>query len=309
MVQQRANSWHPGRNQPSGSARTAEEPSGGHAKVGKASFDHIYNEPDPRPYFQTLEKVGYEIPAHGQGMFSMLVAKLRQRTGRQDMTVLDLCCSYGVNAALLNHELSLEMLYQRYGSEELATLSSEELADADASFYAQRRRESPVRALGVDTAGRAVAYAQRAGLLASGSDENLEISDPSPALARELAHVDMITVTGGVGYISEHTFARTIDRTETTPWVAAFCLRWVSYDPIAKVLGRYGLVTEKLVRTFPQRRFADEGERAYVLGELARIGVDPTDKEAEGCYHANFYLSRSAAEVRDEPLEELDALV
>ncbi len=308
MAQQSTNSWHPLGEQSSVGGANGDDPSGRHAKVGKASFDHIYNQPDPRPYFQTLEKFGYEIPAHGQGMFSMLVAKRRQHTGRK-LSVLDLCCSYGINAALLNHELTLDELYQRYRSDELASLSSEELAAADTAFYAEHRRESPVRVVGIDTAGRAVAYARRAGLLEAGSDENLELGDPSADLSRELSDVGLITVTGGVGYISERTFARVIGRMRSAPWVASFCLRWVSYDPVAKVLEQYGLVTEKLARTFPQRRFADDGERAYVLGELARMGLDTTDKEEGGSYHADFYLSRTAAEVRAEPLAELDALV
>lgn len=277
----------------------------GHAKNGKARFDHIYNQPDPRPYFQTLEPFCYEIPAHGQAMFRVLVAKLLEEKSQEDLAVLDLCCSYGVNAALLNHDLELDDLYERYRSPELAALSSQELADADAEFYARRRR-APVRMVGIDTADQAVTYAARAGLLADGSHENLEIGDPSEGLRRCLAGVDLITVTGGIGYISEHTFDRVLQVTEGTPWVASFVLRWVPYAPIAAVLEKHGLVTETLVtRTFPQRRFTDEAERAYVLDELDRIGIDPTGREAEGQYHANFHLSRPAAHVRALPLEEL----
>lgn len=302
-VQQRSGDRHSHEDQ-------TELTENGHAKNGKARFDHVYDEPDPRPYFQTLEQFEYEIPAHGQTMFGLLVRRLREETGCSDVTTLDLCCSYGVNAALLNHDLSLSDLYQRYGSPEVADLSSEELADSDTEFYAACRVESPVRVLGVDTAGRAVGYALRAGLLSGGSDENLEIAEPSEALSRQLAGVDLITVTGGIGYISERTFARALDRATGTPWVASFALRWVPYEPITAVLGKYGLVTEQLsTHTFPQRRFADEEERAYVLGELRRMGVDTTNKEDEGRYHANFYLSRPAPQARAAPLEELAAAV
>jgi hypothetical protein len=283
------------------------ETENGHAKDGKASFDHIYNQPDPRPYYQTLEQFGYEIPAHGQAMFSVLLAKLLEEKRPEDLAVLDLCCSYGVNAALLNHDLDLGDLYERYGSPELAGLSSEELADDDAEFYAKRRR-APLRTLGIDTADQAVGYAARAGLLADGSHENLEMAAPSEELSRCLAGVGLITVTGGIGYISQHTFDRVLQGAGGLPWVASFVLRWVSYDPIAAVLDKHGLVTEILAtRTFPQRRFTDEAERAYVLDELARIGIDPAGKESEGQYHADFYLSRPAAHVQAVPLEELVA--
>ncbi|MDQ3679532.1 MAG: hypothetical protein M3378_03115 [Actinomycetota bacterium] len=300
MVQQEMTTRHHDGSR--GVANTAN----GHAKGGKARFDHIYNEPDPRPYFQTLEQFGYEIPAHGQSMFSLLVGELREETGSEDLTVLDLCCSYGVNAALLNHRVTLDSLYERYRSPEVASLTSQDLADADAEFFRQLRRPSLLRVVGIDTADQAVAYAAQAGLLAKGSHENLENEDPSEGLNRHLAGVGLITVTGGIGYISEKTFARVLDSAGATPWVACFVLRWVSYEPFAAVLGSYGLVTEKLSnRTFRQRRFTDESERDYVLDELARIGIDPTAKEAEGHYHADFYLSRPAAHARSRPLKEL----
>jgi len=278
----------------------------GHAKNGKARFDHIYNQPDPRPYFQTLEQFGYEIPGHGQAMFTALVARLREQMGHEALTVLDLCCSYGVNAALLNHELTLDSLYERYRSPALAGLSSEELAAADADFYPRRRRESPVRVVGIDTADKAVGYASRAGLLAGASHENLEQSGPSEGLRKHLAGVGLITVTGGIGYISERTFESVLSVTGGTPWVAAFALRWVSFEPIAAVLAEHGLVTEHLTtRTFVQRRFTGEAERAYVLDELARLGIDASGKEEEGNYHADLYLARPAGQARALPLEDL----
>ncbi|MDQ3574509.1 MAG: hypothetical protein M3404_06240, partial [Actinomycetota bacterium] len=137
-------------------SRSIANTENGHAKGGKARFDHIYNQPDPRPYFRTLEQFGYEIPAHGQSMFSLLVGKIMEETGSEDLTVLDLCCSYGVNAALLNHEISLESLYERYRSPEAASLTSQELADADAVFFRQLRRPSLLRVVGIDTADQAV---------------------------------------------------------------------------------------------------------------------------------------------------------
>lgn len=282
----------------------------GHAKDGKARFDHVYNEPDPRPYFQTLEQYGYEIPAHGQTIFSVLLDRIRKERGLDDVTVLDLCCSYGVNAALLNHDVTLDQLYERYRSPELMGLSSHEVAASDAAFFGARRRAPAVRVVGIDTADRAVTYAVQAGLLAGGSSENLETAEPSEGLTRHLSGVDLITVTGGIGYISERTFARVLDRTTSAPWVASFALRWVCYEPIAAVLATYGLVTEKMMtRTFPQRTFAGGEERDYVLGELERMGIDPTDKEAEGRYHAEFYLSRPALQARSPSVEDLIAAV
>jgi hypothetical protein len=211
--------------------------------------------------------------------------------------VLDLCCSYGVNAALLNHHLTLNSLYDRYCSPELAALATDELITADRAFYGERRQEFPVPVLGIDIAEQAVVYAQKVGLHWAGSSENLETQERSGLLSHLLTQVNLITVTGGIGYITERTFDRVLQHAANTAncWVAAFALRWVNYKRIAKTFAHYGLTTEKLPgRTFRQRRFASDDERHYVLHELAGLGIDPTGKEADGWYHANFYLSYPA---------------
>jgi hypothetical protein len=267
-----------------------------HVRGGKAQFAHVYNQADPRGYFQALRNLEYQAPAHGQRVFAGLVQRWREHFNQDEVVMLDLCCSYGINAALLNHDLTLDALYARYCSTELATLSSDELVAADRVFYRDHRRSHSVRVMGIDVAERAVAYAERSGLQWAGSSENLELADPSAALARLLTGVNLITVTGGVGYITERTFDRVLKHASKNGcWVAVFALRWVRYQHIADVLTRYGLVTEQLSgHTFRQRRFADETERNYVLGELESIGIDPAGKETEGWYHSNLYLSRPA---------------
>jgi hypothetical protein len=272
-----------------------------HVRGGKAQFGHVYNQADPRGYFQALRGLEYQAPAHGQRVFAGLVHRWREHFERDKLVMLDLCCSYGINGALLNHDLTLDALYARYCSAELAALSSDELVVADRAFYRDHRRCRPVQVVGIDVAEQAVAYAERSGLLWAGSSENLELEDPSAALARRLTGVDLITVTGGVGYITERTFDRVLRyaSADNGCWVAVFALRWVAYRRIAKVLAHYGLVTEQLSgHTFRQRRFAGDTERDYVLGELESRGIDPTGKETEGWYHSNFYLSRPAKHQR-----------
>ena len=68
--------------------------------------------------------------------------------------MLDLCCSYGINAALLNHDHTLDALYARYCSTELAALSSDELVVADRAFYREHRHSHPVQVVGIDVAKR-----------------------------------------------------------------------------------------------------------------------------------------------------------
>ncbi|MGC0420147.1 hypothetical protein [Embleya sp. AB8] len=278
-----------------------------HTDWGKADFGAIYDRPDPRPYFATLGRLDYQVPHHGQAVFRALAAALgRLHPERTPPTVVDLCCSYGINAALLNHRVSLADLYARYTSPHLAALSARHLAADDRAFFTDRRRPEPARVTGIDTAARATAYAHTTGLLEHAFAENLEVTEPSPALRLALAGADLITVTGGVGYIFTATFTRLLACTPRPPWVAAFVLRTVPYRPVADLMARSGLVTEKLhARSFRQRRFTGSAERRATFAALAANGLHPAGKEADGYYHTDLYLSRPAADVAALPLAHL----
>jgi hypothetical protein len=285
-----------------------------HQKSGKANFEVIYDLEDPREYFNVLGEFDYCIPQHGQHVFGALAEAWRNGDKSRRLRIVDVCCSYGVNAALLKHKITIDDLYARYRSRELADLSHEELAESDAEFYGKRRREPAPEVIGVDVARNAVSYGVRSRLLDAGFAENLEENEPTEALGRAVAGTDLLTVTGGIGYISGLTFERLIERMMDgpegrVPWIASFALRWVSYEDISEVLSKYGLVTEKLEgHTFTQRRFTNETEREYVLEELAKMDVDTTGKEDTGWYHANFYLSRPVDEA-EIPAEVLLAPV
>jgi hypothetical protein len=187
-------------------------------------------------------------------------------------------------------------------------------AAADAAFYGERMREAAPEVVGVDVVPNAISYGVRSGVIDAGFAENLEENEPTEALRRAVSGSDLLTVTGGVRYISERTFGRLLDCMSDgpegrIPWVAVFALRWVSYEEVSNVLSGYGLVTEKLSgHTFTQRRFADDTEREYVLEKLAKRGVDTAGKEEEGWHHTDFYLSRPADET-EIPLEKLLAPV
>lgn len=272
---------------------------------GKAAFDDIYDQPDPRAYFERLGRYGYEIPQHGKTVFRQVLDVLPV----ENPTVVDLCCSYGVNAALLKHRLELSDLYDHYRSETVADLSSEELAEQDRELYSSVRLPTAPTVVGLDSSAPAIDYALGVGLLDHGASENLEARHPSPGLAATLADTDLITVTGGIGYVTEVTFDRLVSCVPADgeqPWVASLCLRTVPFDPIAECLQSHGLVTEHLEDvTFPQRRFASTEERESALAALARRGISPEGLEEEGSYYVDVYLSRPPEDVAEYPITEI----
>ncbi|WP_344427642.1 hypothetical protein [Amycolatopsis minnesotensis] len=209
------------------------------------------------------------------------------------MTVVDLCCSYGINAALLNHRLTFEDLHAHYTAPEVTELETAELVEYDKDFYAARRRADAVPVIGVDIAAPAIDYALAAGLLDAGFAENLETGAASEGLLRAVRTASLITVTGGASFLGPRTFHQLLRASSTLPWVAAFVLRTGSYQPIATTLAEHGLTTSAdTERTFVQRRFTDADEQRYAIAAVTAAGADPAGKEAEGSYHTALYLSQ-----------------
>lgn len=280
----------------------AETPRGG--MLAKASFDAVYNLPDPRAYFRVLEPLDYKVPQFAQPVFRRCIRVLRLLRRRDDITVLDLCCGYGVNAALVNHHLTLRDLYRHYGHPEFTALGAAEMFRVDRRFYAGRRRLRPVRMLGIDVADRALAYAEGLGLLDTGFAANLEEEKPPDPLARLLARVDLVTVTGGLSYIGARTFAHLLDAMpeDRRPWIAFFPLRTTDVGGLIETFRDAGLTTERWRRLIPQRSFRNASEREQALEQVRAAGFDPAGKEERGYYYAAFHLARPESDAIRVPL-------
>lgn len=261
--------------------------------MAKADFSSIYTAPDPRPYYATLSELDYQIPDHAGRVFSPLASHLADERGVDAVKIADLCSSYGINAAVIKHRLSFSELAEHYTSDKVTNLDHDELVELDREWYAANPGPLDISVVGFDISQPAIEYARDVGLHDADSSDNLEIDDPSPEAAAELAHVDLVTVTGGIGYITDATIGRVLEATPDDTWLAAFSLRWIDFEPVAAEAERHGLVTERWdAETFPQRRFTDDAERQHALDELARLGEHVTPGEANGYHEAALYVMR-----------------
>lgn len=271
----------------------------------KANMDHIYDQRDPRAYFRELRKLDYTIPGLAKPIFQKLISHLRHRP-MDTVHVLDLGCSYGVNAALLKYDLSMSELYEHWGNKALIEATSEEVVAHDRHFFGNLDEPGDIEVIGLDLAESAIAFAAETGLLDEGLVVNLE-TDTLPESANEcLATVDLVMSTGCIGYVTEKSFDRLLPAVTQgqAPWMANFVLRLFPFDAIEETLNDWGYVTEKLEgRTFVQRQFISADEQEQVLEQLCERGIDPTGQEAEGNLLAQFYLSRPANEVAGIPIE------
>lgn len=278
--------------------------------INEAKFDmgSIYDRPDPRAYFSTLQELDYAIPAKAKPLFQKLISRLRCQRGQEEVCVLDLGCSYGVNAALLKHDLSMDELYDHWTQEELARATREEVVEMGQQFFSELEEPEDLKVIGIDQAENAVAFAEEIGLVDEGLPIDLERETLPVDVRDEIVPVDLMISTGCVGYVTEKSFERLMQPlTERRPaWIANFVLRMFPFDGIEKALGRWGYRTEKLDgRYFKQRRFVSAEEQEQVVEQLRSQDVDPTGLEAEGQFVAEFYLSRPEAEARALPLRQL----
>jgi SAM-dependent methyltransferase len=254
--------------------------------TGKVSFAHLYTEPDPRPYFATLREFDYQLPQLAKPYFAELIAGYRQPT------VLDVGCSYGVNAALYRCDTTMDELYEHYASAAAAGVDRAELIAGDRARVAS----SGVRFIGLDVSAPALEYARAAGFVDEAIHADLERDEPTERQSALLAEADLVVSTGCVGYVTERTIARIADLPGgRRPVMAHFVLRMFSYEPIAACLADLGYETVGVEGLFKQRRFVSEQEQAQILDAVAATGAEPRALETEGWLCAQLYLSRPTA--------------
>jgi SAM-dependent methyltransferase len=251
--------------------------------TGKVSFEHIYTEPDPRPYFAALREFDYQLPQLAKPYFAELIA------GCQQPTVLDVGCSYGVNAALYRCGTTMDELYEHYTGAEAARLDRAELIAGDRA----RITSSGVRFIGLDVSAPALEYARAAGFIDVAIHADLERDLPTEQQGALLAEADLVVSTGCVGYVTERTIARIAGLPGgRRPVMAHFVLRMFSYEPIAESLAELGYETVGVEGLFKQRRFVSEQEQAQILDAVGATGAEPHELETEGWLCAQLYLSR-----------------
>jgi SAM-dependent methyltransferase len=265
--------------------------------TGKISLDHIYTRPDPRAYFSTLRDLGYNIPELAKPHFQRLIAEYRKARGVPVPTVLDIGCSYGINAALVKHGATMAELYDRYSGRDAHRRTRAALVTRDRELVESGAQANAVRFLGLDASGSALAYALDAGFLDGAVHADLEDAEPTGGQRARLAAADLVISTGCLGYVTERTIARIVAaageyRGGRLPWMAHFVLRMFPFDPIADTLAAAGYETVRRDGLFRQRRFATPEERASVLERLEEVGVDPGGLETDGWFYAQLYVSR-----------------
>lgn len=271
---------------------------------GKAVFDDIYVSSDSRSYFSVLGSLNYMIPDVAEPIIRQILATKAALHGPN--TVLDVGCSYGINAATHRFPVNFASLTQRYARREMMEVSSEALIALDRNFFASWPDIGVARFIGLDASEAAIRYANDTGLHENGIAVDLEHHDLSPKEVELLSSVNVVLSTGAIGYVTDRSYRKILDAVAEGAWVVSFVLRMFPYDRFISAFAERGLVTEKLTSTtFVQRRFRDAVELKKCLAALAERGIDTQGFEADGLFHAELFLSRPEADTLAAPLDKM----
>jgi hypothetical protein len=270
-------------------------------KTGKVVLDHVYNQDRPAAYYRAIDELDYHLPQQAKPLFAGILDMLRRARGRDALKIVDLGCSYGVNAALLKWGFDLEQLFEHY--RRLAASGDDRASCVAADRRWLRRQPArPYDFIGVDCARNALDYALEAGLIDAKIVGNFEAAPLSASQRLRIGGADLIMSTGCIGYVSERTLAALMDAAEPgEPWMAHCVLRMFPFEPIGELLAARGYRTLRSRRPVRQRRFASRVEQQKALERLDGLGVDTRGHEADGWYYADLYLSRPQA-AADLPL-------
>ncbi len=273
--------------------------------IAKANFNDIYTADDPRDYFSVLGALDYMIPDVAEPVVRQIL-EARLKVYDTVPVVLDVGCSYGINAAVHRFPLGFNTLRRRYARREVMGVDSAQLLQMDKHYYQAWPETGMARFVGLDIAKPAVDYGCNVGLLDAGITANLEDEKITPSDAAIVAKTNVILSTGCVGYVTEKTYRQLLQSMPQPPWVISFVLRMFPYDPLAAALEEFGLVTERLAgANFVQRRFRDVDEFRSCLEAVQSRGLDTGGFESEGLFQADLYVSRPKADVEAAPLEQL----
>ena len=258
--------------------------------VIKKDFSGVYTQKYPAPYLEEMRNVEYRIPDQTKPLYKHLAKRIVNYT-RRPVKILDLGSSYGINSALLNHELVMSELDEFFvennphPSIKLTQNFFDDLPNNDPNleFYL------------VDISSAALSFAEKAGLCQGSFCVNLE-KEPVPRGLRQVMHdIDLIISTGCVGYIGWKSFAKIFEmigrERDPLPVFAFTILRIFPPDGIKRIFreNNFDLIKTR-VGPLKQRKFYDEREKEETAKLLRSREINTKNLEDTGYYYADLYV-------------------
>ena len=261
--------------------------------VVKKDFTNIYMQKFPNAYLKEMRRLEYRIPDKTKPLYLTIIKQLHKKLSKK-INILDIGSSYGINSALMKHDLKMSELDDFFLNEqptiEQSKLFFDNLPSNDVMDFYQ-----------IDISEPALRFSENTGLCKKGICVNLE-SGNLPI--KEIPQSDVIIATGCIGYIGYKAFSNLfelIKRRQSEydssspkkgPIFAFSVLRIFDMEKIAKTFEHYGYSLVKTdLKPIKQRRFSDLEEKHKTISLLHNKGIDTKWLEDDGHFYANFYIA------------------
>ncbi len=261
-------------------------------------FDDIYNLPDCRSYYRAMSHAGFRTAHYATTGFRTILTELKRLRGLNAVSVVDFASGYGIAAALMRHDVSLDDVLGRYVDPWFDDAATEAVIAADKDWLSGFRRAGDTDTYcGVDIADQALAYGGATGIFDTFFADNLQDDPPSAGLKTVLNDCDLVVECGSVAHMLPRAFDRLLDATGRRPWVATSPIRGNDSAEAFDLLKRFDYRVEVYdAQPFRHRRFAEADEQARAIVNAQARGHDTDGYESEGYFHAQIYLARPEEE-------------
>lgn len=261
--------------------------------VVKKNFADIYTQKFPDDYLEEMKRLHYRIPDKTKTLYLSLAEQLYNKLSRS-INILDIGSSYGINAALMKHDLEMSDLDDYFLQEENTSLEQTK------QFFDKMPSNDHLKFYQIDISDNALQFSEDVKLCKKGICVNLE-TESLPI--KEVPPFDMIIATGCIGYIGYKAFSNLFElikkqqtkysQSETDKPIFAFSvLRIFDMEKIQQTFDYYGY---SLVRAdldpIRQRRFSDSDEKSQTVSLLHDKGIDSKSFEDDGHFYAHFYIA------------------
>jgi len=164
----------------------------------KKDFTNIYTQKTPYSYLKEMQVLQYRIADHTKSLYLSLAEQLYNKLQRP-INILDIGSSYGINPALMKHDLVMSELDDFFLTKDESNIIQTK------QFFEKQFQNNHLNFYQIDISNPALVFSEDSGLCEKGICVNLETDNSR--LIRELPEFDMVIATGCIGYIGYKAFS------------------------------------------------------------------------------------------------------
>jgi len=262
----------------------------------KKNFTNIYAQKTPYSYLKEMQVLQYRIADYTKPLYLSLAEQMYDKLQRP-INILDIGSSYGINSALLKHDLVMSELDDFFLTDDEPTITQTK------QFFEKQPLNDHLNFYQIDISHPAIAFSENVGLCKKGICINLETNNSR--LSQILPKFDMVIATGCIGYIgykafsnlfevikNQKSYSPQLESQNITPIFAFSVLRIFDMEKIKRAFDYYGYSLMKSdIGPIPQRQFSNTDEQSQTLSLLHGKGIDTKMYEDDGHFYADFYVA------------------